>query len=205
MFVNKLRLLSSAYHRTNVVKETIRKTKINFPAITQAVRTYARFIDDDEDDEPAFKPRRQTRDTQSFGQRNNSFGERRGSYGNQGSFGQRGGSFVQRRGSFAEHKLDAVRYDLNELEGFKKNFYQPSTITESRRKDEIQKFRIWHEISVPQDAPNPIFRFDELQNLPPNVAKEIQKQNFQECTPIQAQGMPMALSGKNMVGIAQTG
>lgn len=31
------------------------------------------------------------------------------------------------------------------------------------------------------------------------------KQNWIEPTPIQAQGWPVALSGKDMVGIAQTG
>lgn len=30
-------------------------------------------------------------------------------------------------------------------------------------------------------------------------------QNFKEPTPIQAQGFPLALSGRDMVGIAQTG
>lgn len=31
------------------------------------------------------------------------------------------------------------------------------------------------------------------------------QQNFKEPTPIQAQGFPLALSGRDMVGIAQTG
>lgn len=31
------------------------------------------------------------------------------------------------------------------------------------------------------------------------------KQGFQDPTPIQAQGWPIALSGRDMVGIAQTG
>lgn len=33
----------------------------------------------------------------------------------------------------------------------------------------------------------------------------IGKQNWTEPTPIQSQGWPVALSGKDMVGIAQTG
>lgn len=33
----------------------------------------------------------------------------------------------------------------------------------------------------------------------------IVKQNWTEPTPIQSQGWPVALSGKDMVGIAQTG
>ena len=37
------------------------------------------------------------------------------------------------------------------------------------------------------------------------VTQVIQSQNFTDPTPIQAQGWPMALSGRDVVGIAQTG
>lgn len=37
------------------------------------------------------------------------------------------------------------------------------------------------------------------------VMEVISKQNWTEPTPIQSQGWPVALSGKDMVGIAQTG
>lgn len=37
------------------------------------------------------------------------------------------------------------------------------------------------------------------------VMDVIKKQTWTEPTPIQAQGWPLALSGKDMVGIAQTG
>ncbi|MGH0141727.1 UNVERIFIED_CONTAM: hypothetical protein FKN15_031684 [Acipenser sinensis] len=42
-------------------------------------------------------------------------------------------------------------------------------------------------------------------SFPTYVMDVITKQNFTEPTPIQAQGWPVALSGKDMVGIAQTG
>ena len=38
-----------------------------------------------------------------------------------------------------------------------------------------------------------------------NVYKIIRKQGFSNPTPIQAVSWPIALSGRNMVGIAQTG
>lgn len=38
-----------------------------------------------------------------------------------------------------------------------------------------------------------------------NVMEVIQRQNFTEPTAIQAQGWPVALSGLDMVGVAQTG
>ena len=54
------------------------------------------------------------------------------------------------------------------------------------------------------NVPNPITSF-EVAGLPDYVNTEINKQKFSEPTPIQAQGWPIALSGYNMVGIAQTG
>ena len=37
------------------------------------------------------------------------------------------------------------------------------------------------------------------------IMRQIQKNGWAEPTPIQAQGWPMALSGRDVVGIAQTG
>lgn len=207
MFLSKLRVLSAVYHRSNVIQESIRKSKISFPAITHSLRTYARYIDDDDDDMPVARNRVAQR-------RPNSFGERKQNFGRQNSFS---GRFNDERPQFngqrsrnetfneGLQKLRPIRYESEELSVVNKDFYQPSEVTKNRSDKEIQEFRTKHDITVPRDAPKPIITFDELENLPPNVAKEIQKQNFHECTPIQAQGIPIALSGKNMVGIAQTG
>lgn len=212
MFLSKLRLLSAVYHRSNVVQETLRKSRVNFPAIS--VRTYARFIDDDEDDMPIRQTRVERidqkpshfRERRSFDRRE-SFGQRQ-SFGNRNSFNSDRPQFQSSRSqSFNEglQKLRPLHFDADELGELKKDFYQPSEITKNRSDAEVEEFRAKQEISVPRDAPKPIFTFNELENLPPNVAEEIQKQNFVECTAIQAQGMPIALSGNNMVGIAQTG
>ncbi|XP_055303598.1 uncharacterized protein LOC129569117 [Sitodiplosis mosellana] len=209
MFLSKLRLLSAVYHRSNVVQETIRKSKINFPAIS--VRTYARFIDDDDDDMPIRQTRVERREprSSSFGERKpqrESFAQRN-SFGNNSFNNNRPRFQSQRTQSFNDgiQKLRPLHFDAAELGELKKDFYQPSEATKNRTDAEIEEFRAKHDIFIPRDAPKPIFTFNELQNLPPNVAKEIQKQNFDECTAIQAQGMPIALSGNNMVGIAQTG
>lgn len=50
----------------------------------------------------------------------------------------------------------------------------------------------------------PLKGFDEG-NFPEYVMREIAKQGFASPTAIQAQGWPIALSGRDMVGIAQTG
>lgn len=53
-------------------------------------------------------------------------------------------------------------------------------------------------------VPKPILTFQEIE-LPPDVVTVIQEQKYQAPTCIQAQGWPIALSGRDLVGIAQTG
>jgi hypothetical protein len=47
-------------------------------------------------------------------------------------------------------------------------------------------------------------KFLMIQNYP-DVLKEIWKKGFEKPTPIQCQAWPILLSGKDMIGIAQTG
>jgi len=75
----------------------------------------------------------------------------------------------------------------------------------NRSDEEVQKFRAKHEISVKgENVPKPVTNFVEA-SVPEFILKELEKAGFTEPTAIQAQGWPMALSGRDMVGIAQTG
>lgn len=70
---------------------------------------------------------------------------------------------------------------------------------------EVEQFRKEHEMIIQgENVPKPITHFAHA-NFSPAIAKKLSEQGFDKPTPIQAQGWPMALSGKNMVGIAQTG
>ena len=53
-------------------------------------------------------------------------------------------------------------------------------------------------------VPKPVSTFEES-GYPRHVVDALYGQGFKEPTPIQAQGWPMALSGRDFVGIAQTG
>uniref|UniRef100_A0A669DF26 RNA helicase n=1 Tax=Oreochromis niloticus TaxID=8128 RepID=A0A669DF26_ORENI len=81
---------------------------------------------------------------------------------------------------------------------------------------EVEQYRRSKTITVKgRDCPNPIMKFHEASfpcKFENNSVKwysyvmdVINKQNWTEPTPIQAQGWPLALSGMDMVGIAQTG
>lgn len=97
--------------------------------------------------------------------------------------------------------LKAPEWNKIKLTKINKNFYKPKT---NRSNEEIDEYRKKYEIVVNGSSLEPVLRFDEF-NLPESLLNEIKMQKFKECTPIQAQGIPIALSGKNSVGVSQIG
>jgi len=78
-----------------------------------------------------------------------------------------------------------------------------SSIPETAQ-NSVKEYMEKHQINISDpDAPPPLFSFQES-NLPSDIMTKLSK-DFTEPTPIQAQGLPIALSGRNLVGIAQTG
>jgi len=55
------------------------------------------------------------------------------------------------------------------------------------------------------NAPRPISTFDEAQFPKYIMDTLVTCENFINPTPIQSQGWPVALSGRDMIGIAETG
>ncbi|XP_033335700.2 uncharacterized protein LOC117225946 isoform X1 [Megalopta genalis] len=101
--------------------------------------------------------------------------------------------------------LRKITWDIRSLEPLRKDFYVEHPSVRNRSKEEVSKFRENAEITVKgDDVPNPIQYFEEG-NFPPYVLDVIHKQGYSQPTPIQAQGWPIALSGKDLVAIAQTG
>ncbi|XP_023019106.2 uncharacterized protein [Leptinotarsa decemlineata] len=101
--------------------------------------------------------------------------------------------------------LRKPRWDLSRLEPFKKDFYVPHPSVSNRSLQEINEWRQSKEISLKgKNIPDPVFSFEEA-GFPDYVMNELKKMNFKNPTAIQAQGWPIALSGRDMVGIASTG
>jgi len=91
------------------------------------------------------------------------------------------------------------------LPKFDSNFYVEHEITASRSEADIAEFRQKAKITIRgQDVPKPLLTFAEA-NFPRYVMDTLLREDFPTPTPIQAQGWPMAMSGRNTVGIAQTG
>lgn len=88
---------------------------------------------------------------------------------------------------------------------FEKSFYKEATAVSSRSEREVDAFRKAKEISVSGNhVPRPVQTFDEA-GFPKYVMDEVKAQGFEAPTAIQSQGWPMALSGRDVVGIAETG
>lgn len=91
------------------------------------------------------------------------------------------------------------------LVAFEKNFYNPPDSVLTRPLVEIQNYRDEHEITIKgTEIPHPSLELNE-NGFPDYIMGEIQTQGFSKPTIIQSQAWPIALSGRDLVGIAQTG
>ncbi|TMS15351.1 putative ATP-dependent RNA helicase DDX17 [Larimichthys crocea] len=138
----------------------------------------------------------------SYGDRDRDRGRDRGSP----RFGSsRGGPPPGRKFGNPGDRLRKKRWDLDELPKFEKNFYTEHSEVQRMSQYDVDEYRRKKEITVRgSGCPKPITNFHQAQ-YPQYVMDVLMQQNFKEPTAIQAQGFPLALSGRDMVGIAQTG
>ncbi|XP_062071389.1 probable ATP-dependent RNA helicase DDX5 isoform X1 [Lepus europaeus] len=119
--------------------------------------------------------------------------------------GSRAGPLSGKKFGNPGEKLVKKKWNLDELPKFEKNFYQEHPDLARRTAQEVETYRRSKEVTVRgHNCPKPVLNFYEA-NFPANVMDVIARQNFTEPTAIQAQGWPVALSGLDMVGVAQTG
>ncbi|KAI9503335.1 ATP-dependent RNA helicase dbp2 [Coemansia spiralis] len=110
-----------------------------------------------------------------------------------------------RFGRSEPQELVAPSWGSVSLPTFEKNFYIEHEAVANRPDQEVEDYRRQFEMTVTGDSiPKPITSFMEA-NFPDYVMDEIKRLGFEKPTPIQSQGWPMALSGRDMVGIAATG
>ncbi|KAK7330534.1 hypothetical protein VNO77_24729 [Canavalia gladiata] len=97
------------------------------------------------------------------------------------------------------------KQDFRNLVPFEKNFYVETPSIRAMSDQEVMHYRASREITVQgHDVPKPVRMFHEA-NFPDYCLDVIAKLGFVEPTPIQAQGWPMALKGRDLIGIAETG
>ncbi|CAE6456215.1 unnamed protein product [Rhizoctonia solani] len=126
-----------------------------------------------------------------------------GGYGGGGHGGYSGGG-GDRMGGLGGG-LRAVDWSSQSLTKFEKNFYREHPKVSARSDAEIAEFRKQKEMKVQgRDIPRPVTTFEEA-GFPDYILSTIKAQGFTSPSPIQCQAWPMALSGRDVVAIAQTG
>lgn len=136
---------------------------------------------------------------------NDSYGGERG-YGGGYAGGYAGGyGGSGDRMSNLGSNLGAVDWNSVDLVPFEKNFYVEDERVANRSEREVQEFRADKQMTIQgQNVPKPVTSFDEA-GFPEYILSEIKKMGFSSPSAIQAQAWPMALSGRDLVAIAETG
>merc|ERR1719427_860005 len=109
-----------------------------------------------------------------------------------------------RRGSSFSHLSDEL-FQASTLSSFPKDFHN-ETVTGSQNSDEeISNFLEENSITLSGNLDiSPVLNFSQL-NFPDYLSDNLSKMAFTSPTPIQSLAWPVTLSGKDLVGIAQTG
>lgn len=104
------------------------------------------------------------------------------------------------------HGLSQIDFNkVTDLVPFEKDFYIEHPDVSKRSEEDANAWRASKAIVVRgTDVPKPVFTFEEA-SMPEYILSEVLKCGFEKPTPIQSQGWPMALKGRNMVGISATG
>ncbi|XP_042042765.1 DEAD-box ATP-dependent RNA helicase 20-like [Salvia splendens] len=124
--------------------------------------------------------------------------------GGRGFSGGRGGRGGRSRGDDLDN-ISLPKPDFSGLIPFKKDFYVESPSVRAMTEQEVMMYRARREITVEgHDVPKPIRMFEEA-SFPGYCLEVIARLGFVEPTPIQSQGWPMALRGRDLIGIAETG
>jgi ATP-dependent RNA helicase DDX42 len=89
---------------------------------------------------------------------------------------------------------------------FQKVVYSECSKLSAMTPDQVAQARASLGVTVTagRNAPAPLQSFEQA-NLPEKILAEISRQGFSKPTPIQAQALPVAMSGHDMIGVAKTG
>ena len=118
-----------------------------------------------------------------------------------GGGGARGGFSDQ----FGSNLNQNINWQGSDISKFEKNFYMEHPDVKKMTQAEVDKIRADGQMVLKgSNIPKPVRTFMEA-SFPAYVLEQVEKLGFKAPTAIQKQGWPMALSGRDMVGIAQTG
>ena len=94
--------------------------------------------------------------------------------------------------------------DVKYTEPMKTDWRPPRHLRETTEEERDRLRKKWHIIVEGEDIPPPIKDFKDMR-FPKPTLDLLKSKGIERPTPIQVQGLPVALSGRDMIGIAFTG
>ena len=106
-------------------------------------------------------------------------------------------------------QLEERNWNEVKLVRLQKNVYKPLDIVNERSQEDVDAFRAKNQITIASDKttnliPNPIFEFEEG-GFSDEILSKLKNQGFTCPMPIQAQAWPIVMSGRDLIGIGETG
>ncbi|KAL9290823.1 DEAD-box ATP-dependent RNA helicase 45 [Arabidopsis thaliana] len=113
--------------------------------------------------------------------------------------------FMKRVKKTKAEKLSLVDHSKIEYEPFRKNFYIEVKDISRMTQDAVNAYRKELELKVHgKDVPRPI-QFWHQTGLTSKILDTLKKLNYEKPMPIQAQALPIIMSGRDCIGVAKTG
>jgi len=132
------------------------------------------------------------------------YGQSYQDHGRDGGFRQRGG--FERSQNNAGQGLQTQQWNLESMQPIQKSFYSEHPEVAALGQEEISILMQKLDASVQgkEPHPKPVQSFNHI-GLPDDLLKLVMAAGFPGPSPIQSIGWPAALSGRDMVAVAQTG
>ncbi|KAK9286803.1 hypothetical protein L1049_015208 [Liquidambar formosana] len=116
-----------------------------------------------------------------------------------------GDEFMKRVKKTKAEKLSIVDHSKIDYEPFRKNFYIEVKEILRMTSEEVAAYRKQLELKLNgKDVPKPIKTWHQT-GLTSKILETIKKLNFEKPMPIQAQALPIIMSGRDCIGVAKTG
>ncbi|GLU06054.1 hypothetical protein SLE2022_231180 [Rubroshorea leprosula] len=113
--------------------------------------------------------------------------------------------FMKRVKKTKAEKLSLVDHSKIDYKPFRKNFYIEAKEISRMTPDEIAAYRKELELKLHgKDVPKPVKTWHQT-GLTSKILETIKKLNYEKPMPIQAQALPIIMSGRDCIGIAKTG
>ncbi|XP_044510847.1 DEAD-box ATP-dependent RNA helicase 42-like [Mangifera indica] len=113
--------------------------------------------------------------------------------------------FMKRVKKTKAEKLSIVDHSKIDYKPFRKNFYIEVKEISRMTPEEVVAYRKQLELKIHgKDVPKPVRTWHQT-GLTSKIMETIKKLNFEKPMPIQAQALPVIMSGRDCIGIAKTG